>query len=74
MRSKHKSWQNARHGWTRRIIWFEEKDVSIRLKMEDADYGIHNMFFSYDQKVIAQSVFNFFKDGLSIPNIKTMEG
>jgi hypothetical protein len=36
MRSKHKSWQNQRPGWTRRVTWYAG-DADVRLRFEDGD-------------------------------------
>ena len=49
MRSRHKSWQDLRHHFTARIIWYDEgKDgngqrINIRLKLETSD-GVRNLF------------------------------
>lgn len=42
MRTYHKSWQNKRPGWTRRVQWYQaESDgiVSIRLVFTDTEEG-----------------------------------
>lgn len=73
MRSKYKSWQNERSNWTRRIVWLQEKDVSIHLKIEEAEYGIFHIFLSWDEKHIADAIWEMFKEGKSIPALKEMK-
>ncbi len=43
-RQRHKEWQNARPGFSARIIWFhEEVGVNIRLHLEDCE-GARSVF------------------------------
>ena len=42
MRSKIKSWQDLRSGWSFRITWYEDGD-DIRLKIETDD-GVRNIY------------------------------
>lgn len=38
--------------------------------MEETDWGIHHLFFSWDRKESAQEIFNMFRNGKTIPEIK----
>jgi len=70
MKSKHKSWQDKRSGWTRRIVWLQEEGKDIHLKMEEANWGIHHLFFSWDRKESAQEIYDMFRNGKTILDIK----
>ena len=72
MRSKYKSWQDKRSGWTRRIIWLQEQDVSIHLKMEEVNYGLFHLIFDWKKKEIAQEIYSKFIAGKSILEIKQL--
>jgi hypothetical protein len=60
MRSKYKSWQDKRSGWSRRVIWYEGDPNDIRLKFEDPD-GVQNRF--YNNKDDAQRDYDCFRRG-----------
>ena len=65
MRTRHKSWQNQRPGWTRRVIWYNPQtnsEQSIRLKFED-EHGSYNLYFGNAEK--AQAAFDAFREGKS---------
>ena len=65
-RSLHKSWQNKRPGWTRRVRWYEmplsDGGVSIRLNFID-EKGMANRFF--DTREEAQTAYDGFVGGAS---------
>lgn len=73
MRSKYKSWQDKNNGgWTRRIVWLQEENVSIHLKMEDSSYGIFHLFLDWKRKESAQEIYNLFRNGKTILEIKQL--
>jgi hypothetical protein len=62
MRSIHKSWQNRRPGFTRRVRWYNPDDSdfngTIRLNFED-EYGQQNVYYKTLEE--AQAEFDAFK-------------
>ncbi len=61
----HKSWQDKRPGWTRRVRWYE--GVPIRLNFIDQSWGEANLFF--DTAEAAQEAYDRFVNGASIVQI-----
>lgn len=57
MRTLHKSWQDKRPGWTRRVRWYDGPE--IRLCFED-QYGKQNKF--YTNAADAQHDYDQFKE------------
>lgn len=59
MRHLHKSWQDKRPGWTRRVRWYESEvpNANIRLCFEEGDGRINRIYPDY---VSAQADFNAF--------------
>jgi hypothetical protein len=60
MNTLHKSWQNKRPGWTRRVRWYNRADGQVRLCYED-DLGRYNV--QYETPALAQAAFDQFKAG-----------
>ena len=60
MRAYHKSWQDKRPGWTRRIRWLQGPGNDIRLELTDAD-GRVSLY--PDNAEIAQEIFDDFIAG-----------
>jgi hypothetical protein len=73
-RSIHKSWQNTteykrlhkgRHGWTRRMKWYED-DLSVRLKFE-TPAGVFNKTYKLPQQLEeAQADYDKFRNGEAV--------
>jgi hypothetical protein len=63
VRTLHKSWQDKRPGFTKRVRWYEPgyEGQSIRLNFYDAMYGETNMF--YTRQEAATEHYDAFKDG-----------
>jgi hypothetical protein len=59
MNTLHKSWQDKRPGWTRRVRWYDRPDGSVRLCFEN-EFGKQNEY--YDNANHAQSAFDAFKE------------
>ena len=73
MRSLHRSWQDKRPGWTRRIRWYSpgHPGQGIRLSLED-EYGMVNIYPA--DSIEAQALFDRFKlNQLSTLEILTKE-
>lgn len=61
MRVFHKSWQNEKSGWSRRVRWFRGGEgESIRLNFID-ELGEVNLFFDNEEE--AQRWYDDFKRG-----------
>jgi len=68
-RSLHKSWQDKRPGFTRRVRWLEANETyaretfssRIRLCFEDPD-GLINVYFDSPEE--AQGMYDRFREGL----------
>lgn len=62
MRTKLKSWQNKRHGWTRRVRWYEGPthgtSAPFRLNFEDEE-GSFNALYTVEEE--AQAAYDQFR-------------
>jgi hypothetical protein len=71
MRQIHKSWQDKRSGWTRRVRWYEGLD-DIRLNFEDETGSVNRYYKTKDS---AQADYDNFRQGnASVPQLRILPG